>query len=304
LLLLAGGKANAINSVGRTPSQMAAFVANHQIVATISNFVPKSAVEYYTKIDGLQTEPYISPVQLDSVHKFVVAHNIHPVRIALNLQKYGLLNEKLPKLKKVMELMSEREMKRKNDCNEVMSFKYHYMSWVINEISKCCEHFRARKEPADNKEATDFVELFVKRVLKPNKDGNLDYLEATIRDCVREFPHRECTIFRQIVTQLAGAAESGMTGLEILLSAINGQRGFQDAIPVCSSCGQEKPDKKCSKCKSVQYCDRQCQRLHWFVHKKECTRLMEQAKELGAAIEKRSIDTAEVSEALKNMVTG
>jgi ankyrin repeat and MYND domain-containing protein 2 len=307
LLLLAGAKANVINSVGRTASQMAAFVSNHDVVATINNFIPKSDVEHYTQIDGLQTEPHLSPALLDSVHKFIIQFNIHPVRIALNLQKYGLLNNTLPKLKKVLELMSEREMKRKSEMNEVMSFKYHYLSWVINEINKCCDHFQARKETqADGKETKDFVELFVKRVLKQNKDGQLDYLESTIRDCVREFPHRECTIFRQIVTQLANTVENGLTALDIVKSSINGQRGFQDAITFCSSCGQEKPDKKCSKCKLVQYCDRECQRLHWFMHKKYCNRLIEQSKEAAAAPagQRPQIDATEVSQALKNLVTG
>lgn len=42
---------------------------------------------------------------------------------------------------------------------------------------------------------------------------------------------------------------------------------------VCATCGEEAACKKCSKCKNIQYCDRACQRLHWFVHKKECLRL-------------------------------
>ncbi|KAG8285788.1 Ankyrin repeat and MYND domain-containing protein 2 [Homalodisca vitripennis] len=41
----------------------------------------------------------------------------------------------------------------------------------------------------------------------------------------------------------------------------------------CATCGQEPAIKKCSKCRATQYCDRECQRLHWFVHKKECGRI-------------------------------
>lgn len=51
---------------------MGAFVANHKAVSTINNFVAKADVEYYTKIQGQQTEPYLPPSLLDSFHKFVI----------------------------------------------------------------------------------------------------------------------------------------------------------------------------------------------------------------------------------------
>lgn len=64
------------------------------------------------------------------------------------------------------------------------------------------------------------------------------------------------------------------SALAVISSAINGQRAFSDGtVTACSTCGEEKAPKKCSKCKAVQYCDRECQRLHWFLHKKACARL-------------------------------
>lgn len=39
----------------------------------------------------------------------------------------------------------------------------------------------------------------------------------------------------------------------------------------CTACGEEKASKKCSQCKVAQYCDKDCQKFHWFVHKKQCT---------------------------------
>lgn len=282
---------------------MAAFVTNHQVVATINNFVPKSDVEYYTKPQGQQTEPYLPIILLDAMHKFVVQINFHPVRIALNLKSYGLFNpEYLKKIKQVLELMCEREMKRRSDLNEVMAFKFHYLGWIVNEIDKCREHFQNRRE--QNAEIkSDYIELFAKRVLKQNKDGILDYLESTIKDCVREFPYREATLFRQIVTQLV-SPENCASALDILKASLNNQRGFTDLTTSCSSCGEEKPDKKCSKCKEVQYCDRECQRLHWFMHKKECARPSAQSHSEGSASTVKPIDTAEISEQLQKLVTG
>lgn len=229
MLLLAGANSQAINSVGRTAAQMGAFVTNHQAVATINNFIPKADIEYYTIAQGQQTEANLPVMLLESFHKFVIQINIHPVRIALNLQKLNLINsnDNLKNMKKVLELMMEREFKRRNETNEIMAFKFHYFSWVVGEIVKCKEYFQARKEKEEDKSKTDFVERFAKRVLKEGKNGQLDYVESMIRDCVREFPFRESTIFRQVVTQLANKDVNNNFALEVIKSAINGQRGFQ-----------------------------------------------------------------------------
>lgn len=79
----------------------------------------------------------------------------------------------------------------------------------------------------------------------------------------------------------------------------------QDDITYCSTCGEEKPDKKCSKCKQVQYCDRECQRIHWFMHKKNCARPVSTSTATAAATPKpkQEIDQAEISEQLQNLIT-
>ncbi|KAJ1522256.1 hypothetical protein ONE63_002560 [Megalurothrips usitatus] len=78
------------------------------------------------------------------------------------------------------------------------------------------------------------------------------------------------------------APSDSPNALSVISAAINGQRGFNDAAAsACSTCGEEKAPKKCSKCKAVQYCDRECQRLHWFLHKKACARLGSSINALG-----------------------
>lgn len=136
MLLEHGAKIHATNSVGRTPSQMAAFVGNHACVAVINNFVPKLDVDYYTKPSGLETEPKLPPHLSGPLHKFIMQVNLNPVKVAMNLQKSSLLYENLDKVKYVLELMSEKEMKRGFEANEIMSFKFHYLSCIVGEIIK------------------------------------------------------------------------------------------------------------------------------------------------------------------------
>jgi len=132
----------------------------------------------------------------------------------------------------------------------------------------------AEEEKKEEEKRSDPMELFARKMLKCGRsgDGNTaEFQESFLRECVREFPYRECTVFRQMVTSLAQA--DSPQALSVISAAINGQRGFADTSTAhCSTCGEEGAPKKCSKCKTVQYCDRECQRLHWFMHKKACAR--------------------------------
>lgn len=200
-----------------------------------------------------------------------------------------MLAENLERVQKVLDLMSEREMKRGIETNEVISFKFHYLAFVVAEVSRCQKRQLAaqqdRKRDAqdesegDRREGderrSDPTELFARKMLKCGRSGDgtvPEFQESFLRECVREFPYRECMVFRQMVTSLA--QPDCAPALGIIAAAINGQRGFADASAAyCSTCGEEGAPKKCSKCKAVQYCDRECQRLHWFMHKKSCARL-------------------------------
>lgn len=71
MLLNYGAKACAVNSVGRTAAQMAAFVGNHACVAVINNFISRAEVDYYTEIRGLEREPKLLPVLAEPLHQFI-----------------------------------------------------------------------------------------------------------------------------------------------------------------------------------------------------------------------------------------
>lgn len=209
---------------------------------------------------------------------------MHPVRIILNLQKSKLLLDNTDILQKILSLMCEREMKG-HECNEVMSFKFHYLAFFMAEITKYKKRMALSKvdkedkkeasaEDTEEKRSSDPLEQLAKKMLKTGRGGNPDFQESFLRECVREFPFRECTTFHQMVQALT--SKDPPSALIIITSAINGQRIFSSEVPYCTTCGEEKASKKCSKCKTVVYCDRECQRLHWFLHKKACARLAQQ----------------------------
>lgn len=224
---------------------MAAFVGNHPVVACINSYIPKTDIEYFTQIQGQQTEPTLPIILLDALHKFLIQSNVHPVRIALNIQKFGALSENVAAVRKVLQLMVDREIQKNAEINEIMAFKYHYLGYIVGEVIKCRDYFQSRKEPQDGGEPSksDFIELFVKRVLKENRLGQLDYIESTVRECVREFPYRESTVFKQVLVHLT--SKDAPPALDVVRGAINGQRGFMvsafiiyiriETLPNCSA---------------------------------------------------------------------
>ena len=119
LLLEAGAKTYHTNSVNRTAAAMAAFVGNHNCVSVINNYVPKDDVLYFTRKQPLQTEARLAPELAAPLHKLVMSMNTHPVRIAFSFRDNPKLLENITQIRKVLEMMSDREFRNRTDVNEV-----------------------------------------------------------------------------------------------------------------------------------------------------------------------------------------
>ena len=55
----------------------------------------------------------------------------------------------------------------------------------------------------------------------------------------------------------------------------------------CAECGEKRSAKtklqKCSKCNSVRYCSRECQKTHWVIHKAVCKEIAERQQAIADA---------------------
>lgn len=65
---------------------------------------------------------------------------------------------------------------------------------MYNQLLDKIRHYMCFRQP---EKQSDPIELFARKILRSGRGK--DYLERLIKDCVREFPHRECTIFRQVM---------------------------------------------------------------------------------------------------------
>ncbi|XP_073533361.1 ankyrin repeat and MYND domain-containing protein 2 [Phyllobates terribilis] len=278
MMLEAGADTDVVNSVGRTAAQMAAFVGQHDCVTVINNFFPREKLDYYTKPQGLNTEPKL-PVKLAGpLHKIITTTNLHPVQIIFLIKDNPLLleAEALKRCSAVLDLICEKCMKQR-DMNEILAMKMHYVSCIFQ---KCSAHLQEQEN----------LDPLIKSLLK-GRDGDCFpvFQEKFIRESIRKFPYCEATLLQQLVRSIAPVEiGSDPTAFSVLTQAITGQVGFVDA-EFCTTCGEKGADKRCSVCKLVIYCGQNCQKLHWFAHKKVCKILKEkrEKQELEASKEKK-----------------
>ncbi|CAH8450765.1 unnamed protein product [Schistosoma haematobium] len=77
LLLHYGARINDVNSIGRTASQMAAFVGNHNVVTLINNYLEREEIAVYV------SKSQLLPEHVSTIHKLVLQLNISPVKAFL-----------------------------------------------------------------------------------------------------------------------------------------------------------------------------------------------------------------------------
>eukprot|EP00096_Caligus_rogercresseyi_P015272 TRINITY_DN7723_c0_g2_i2.p1 TRINITY_DN7723_c0_g2~~TRINITY_DN7723_c0_g2_i2.p1 ORF type:complete len:377 (+),score=106.21 TRINITY_DN7723_c0_g2_i2:169-1131(+) len=262
-LLEAGADPGAINTVKRTAAQMAAFVGMHGCVSVINNFVPKETVYYFTRKQPLENEPKLPSSLAKHLYNLVLNMNIHPVNLALFIKKNSDLLDNLSSVVRVLELMSAREFQNRHDVNEVLALKFHMIHYILNDAEVQMKKFSAPLEK--------WIKLML---LGRESDGYPSHQEAFLRRGVASFPFPESQLFKVLMTNFNHVQEfgkGGATAAEYINQGFNGQKGFKDTEN-CVTCGEGGAVLKCSACKSTHYCNLQCQKLHWFTHKKLCVK--------------------------------
>ncbi|XP_055339367.1 ankyrin repeat and MYND domain-containing protein 2-like [Paramacrobiotus metropolitanus] len=264
ILLRHGARTSATNNIGRTASQLAGFVGHHAVAVTISNFFTVEDLTYYTVPNGLEKEPKLPPAIAPLVHRFIMQNNLHPVKILFFIRGNPVLEEESGKILRTFDTIIDKEMKSR-EMNEIMAMKIHYLSCILRHV---------KKMSADGKSIEDMVKLFVR-----GRDavGFPEYMEKFLRESIRSFPFYQTPLHTTMVHAIAKANLGGAGGsLSILEQSINGQHMAGRDGPPCETCNDNEAHKKCSGCHMVAYCNEECQKLHWPLHRKECKELAEQ----------------------------
>jgi hypothetical protein len=187
---------------------------------------------------------------------------------------------------KTLELFIQKSFKKENmECpNDVLSFKLHYYKFILEYVRISFEKFK--KTAQSDADEDQFYKKFFESVAKQfileetcpqTKRPYRSFEEKFIRESIRKFPYLECALLRQMV-QIISKVPMGYdpNALYVITSCLNGQK-MKPAddegdlkVYLCTTCTL-KGAMSCSRCKKTAYCDAFCQRLHWSIHKKDCT---------------------------------
>lgn len=107
----------------------------------------------------------------------------------------------------------------------------------------------------------------------PSRSPLLLEMVPPIRDALEEqFTNNRKKILEASKREFVTGSKEAMVEKAKRLAAVYDFDNFEAALPVvkpCANCGKD-ASKKCSKCKDVWYCGRDCQIQNWTEHKKYC----------------------------------
>ena len=292
LLLDNNANIDATNNIGRTATQMAAFVNSTNAVDIINNYISKEDLVYFTKINSIsETEPKLPECCVNDLHSLLIGTNFSPVYVVKRISELSEhLMPNIDKIIKTLEAFIRKSFNKTNDdlkCpNDILSFKLHYYKFILEyvklQISSLKE--KAKADETDSnlfKSAIDFIikQFLSEELAEETKIKCRVFEEKFVRESIRQFPYKESGLLRQMV-QILFKVKIGTDprATYVFESSINGQKfgNSEEAdtgkVHKCEACSN-KNAKLCSKCKTKAYCDRFCQQAHWFIHKKECSQL-------------------------------
>ena len=70
-------------------------------------------------------------------------------------------------------------------------------------------------------------------------------------------------------------------------TAAKRRNGGEQQQPLCPGCGVQPGRMRCSGCRAVWYCSRECQTSAWATHKRVCKRSQKNVKKKVAAVAKK-----------------
>lgn len=279
LLLERGVDITAENCVNRTAADMAAFVGQAKIVSIINCWIPYSkSIEPYTRKRELEDEPRLPSKQLGHLlHNYIVYPTYHPVKFMLFIKENLDLVQYGPQVVYVLDnLCSKATQPSIND--ETMSLKYHYLSHILQY---CIKAFDAKKTKAssgdgsfDRQVCEKAIETAIRRLIRidnPDTGRVTPQINRFIIECLFKFPYQHLAIFKTASYALSKLDPADLIAYTVLIQVLNGPRIFGRLPEDCAVCRAAQGVKnRCSRCKSVFYCDQSCQKADWFQHKKWC----------------------------------
>lgn len=262
MLLEHGVDTKVENCVYRTAAQMAAFVSCQRVVTLMNNWILyKESVEPYTRCRELEDKPRLELPRLGrTLHDYIVYPYLHPVKLLFYIRDNRDLVEYAQSFIYVLENLSSKMIKPPTN-DESQALRLHYLAYLI-------EHCR-KNQP---KSIDSLVRQLIKReYVKDTFYNTTPQIDHFIMECLMKFPYTQSAIFKTLTYALTRRGPDEFNALNVLFQTLNGPRMYAAPAEACIVCVGSERTRRCSRCKSVYYCDPSCQKADWFQHKKDCT---------------------------------
>lgn len=265
LLMDHGARSYSTNSIGKTASELAAFVGQHECVSIINNHVSIDEIERLLspQVESGPVETY--PEHLSKfIHKICSWHQIHPVAITLELSLYEDAMKCKKKILYVVDRVFERQLRCK-EGNEVMSVKLWIILFVLREAYKFVSEM-----VSSNKGFREACLVYAKLLLKwePGEQVRKNQ-ETLLRNAIAAFPYHHSLLYETMAKAMSKTPFGERpTAFEYIVQGLFGQRLLM-VSKFCATCGSCTAKKRCSKCK-LPYCSVECQKFDWPIHKVCC----------------------------------
>ncbi|KAK5978752.1 PX domain-containing protein, partial [Trichostrongylus colubriformis] len=240
-----GARSYSTNSIGKTASELAAFVGQHECVSIINNHVGIDEIEKYLSPQVASGPVETYPEHLSRfIHKICSWHQVHPVAITMELSGYEDAMTYQKKILYVVDRVFERQLRCK-EGNEVMSLKVWIILFVLREIYKFISEL-----VSSGKNVHDACLVYAKYLLKWEPGERVRKNQETLlRNAIAAFPYHHSLLYETMVKAMTKTPFGERpTAFEYIVQGLFGQRLLM-VSKFCGTCGAFTAKKRCPKCK-------------------------------------------------------
>ncbi|KAL3123593.1 hypothetical protein niasHT_005138 [Heterodera trifolii] len=271
LLLDAGANAHAQNNIGKTASELAAFVGQHECVSIISNYISLSDVDSILHPQGADSAVIYPPELAKFIQRLTRTHAFHPVKLTFDASENAAVWRHVKKTVFTLDTLFEKQLRSKKP-NEVLSLKLWVVLNTFRELTKFVDYRLKRSADGDNSGdgQPNLALQFAKKLLQDEPTHRIRYNEERfVRQTLAAFPYKQSMLWQTLGRNISNVSFGEPPSAFVLLcQTLLGARFVQTAN-FCRTCAVPSAKKRCKDCKTF-YCSVECQRFDWGVHKKCC----------------------------------
>jgi len=265
LLMNADARSDLTNTIGKSASELAAFVGHYECVSVISSHISIQDVERILHPNGSKSDEIYPEALVHFIHRLTRSPDVHPVRMAFKVMDEELITQHRKKVLYTVDRLFEKQLRCK-EPNEMMSLKLWLILFTLREMVKFVD---AKSDVVPSKA----IALFAKNLISMSESDLFRSVEEQfLRTAISAFPYKQSMLHATLAKSLSRArVGQSPPAFIIIYQMLFGSR-IVETGQFCLTCGVPSSKKRCVNCK-LPYCSADCQKFDWVFHKKCCEAL-------------------------------